>query len=126
MSLGHITRELTNGERCNWLRSTLERLASMPRLSDDDFGCVVFEDLDPDVWSCLHESSLDSFVLAGCITDPIKVELRVIRSSFFALVEAGKAGGAPSLADIRRDAKWHDIARRCKEILSECVCDDAA
>jgi hypothetical protein len=98
----------------------------MPQLSDDDFGFVVFEALVPDAWSCLHESSLDSFVLAGRITESMKTELLKIRSSFFALVDAAQATGALPLPEIRRDAKWLDIARRSERILSECVYEGSA
>lgn len=121
-----MRQKLTHDERYSWLRSTLEQLASMPKLSHDDFGYVVFEALIPDAWSCLHESSLDSFVLAGCITESIKTELLEIRLSFFALVDRAQATEALAIPEIRRDAKWLDIAQRSERILSECIYEGTA
>jgi hypothetical protein len=83
-----MSREPSIDETYSWLRDALEHLVSIPRLSDDDFDYIVFEVLDVDVCSCLHESTLDRLVMADRISALMKAELLEIRSSFLSLVRA--------------------------------------
>ena len=57
-----MTREISIEESYDWLRSTLEGLASIPQLNDDDFAYVAYEVLDADVCSALSEVALDRLV----------------------------------------------------------------
>ena len=112
-----MTAELTLEQKYDWLRQTLEHLSSLPALSDDDFGYVVFELLDVDVTSCLHEVSLDPLVQAGRLSGPTKDALVGVRSDFLALVESARA--ARPIPEIRRDERWLAISRRCSQIVSD-------
>jgi len=117
-----MTRELSIHEIYDWLRSTLEHLASIPRLSDDDFTYTVFEVLDIDARSALSEVALDRLVSADAISDSAKSEVLDLRSAFIALVDAARSS---PVAQIRRDDRWLDVARSSERILSEYVHKDA-
>jgi hypothetical protein len=111
-SLNHT---MQTDDRHNRARATLEQLASMPRLSDEDFDYVVFEVLSIDVHSYLHESALAPL---RSVSESMKAELLDIRSSFLTLIDSSLTDALP-LAEIRRNDKWLDVARRCEKILSE-------
>ena len=121
-----MTRELSIHESYDWLRSTLEHLASIPRLSEDDFAYTVFEVLDVDARSALSESALDRLVSSDAISDSARSEVRGLRSAFRALVDAAQAAQSPPVAEIRRDDRWLDVARSSERILLEYVHKDAA
>ncbi len=104
-----MTRELTIEERYEWLRETVRHLASLPTLSEEDFGYTAFEMLVPDMVSCLHEDSLRPLVEEGRLPGSIKEELAGVRSSFLALVESAH----------RRDDRWLAISQRCARILAD-------
>ncbi len=114
-----MTRELTIEEKLDWLRETVQHLATLPSLSDDDFTYIVFETLDADVTTCLHEDSLGTLVQAGHLSDSTKDELFGIRASFMALVESAHTSHPVSLPELRRDERWLAISRSCSRILAD-------
>jgi hypothetical protein len=100
-----MTRTLSKHETYEWLRSTLQQLASLPRLNEDAFAYTVFEELDADVRSALSE-----FVLGRLgIAEPARNEIAGIRSAFLALVDAEVA---------RNDARWVEVSGRAEQTLS--------
>jgi hypothetical protein len=122
----HMTHELSIRASHDWLRSTLEHLASIPRLSDDDFAYIVFEVLDIDARSALSEVALDRLVSSHAISDLGRSEIRELRSAFVALVDGAYLSQSSPFAQIRRDDRWLDVARSSERILSEHVHNDAA
>jgi hypothetical protein len=108
------------------LRSTLEHLASIPRLSDDDFAYMVFEELDIDARSALSEVALERLVASEAISESARGEVRYLRTAFVALLDAAYAVQSSPIAAIRRDDGWLDVARSSERILSEYVHKDAA
>jgi hypothetical protein len=112
-----MSRELAIEERYTWLRATLQHLADIPRLSGADLGYVVFETLDPDVRSGLHDSNLDPLVTAGRISPAMKQELLEVRSAFLPLLEAAYAASSP-IENMRHDERWAGISCRCSRLLS--------
>jgi len=121
-----MARELSIHDSYDWLRSTLEHLASIPRLSDDDFSYFVFEVLDVDARSALSEVVLDRLVSGDAISIPARSEVRALRSTFIALVDAAQAAQFSPVALIRRDDRWLEVARSSERILLEHVHEDAA
>ena len=121
-----MTHELSIHESYDWLRSTLEHLASMPRLSDDDFAYIVFEVLDVHARSALSEIALDRLISGDAISDSARSEILTLRSAFIALVDAAHAAQSLSVAQIRNDDRWLDVARSSERILVEYVHRDAA
>jgi hypothetical protein len=109
-----MIRDLELDERYDWVRATLEHLASVPSLTDDDLGYVVFEGLDVDVRSCLHESNLDPLVTVHRLPVAAKQELLEIRSSCLSLIDRRQMW-----AEIRRDEQWLDLSRRSARVLRE-------
>jgi hypothetical protein len=118
--------ELSIHESYDWLRSTLEHLASIPRLSDDVFACIVFEELDIDARSGLSDVALERLVTGSAISDSARREIRDLRSAFIALIDASYANQSSPVALMRRDDRWLDIARCSERILLEYVHKDAA
>ena len=108
-----MTRELAIQESYEWLRSTLQQMASIPGLSEDDFAYTVFEVLVVDVCSALSEVALDRLGL----DHSARTEIISLRSEFLALVD---------VAPTRSDARWLNIARWSERILSEYVHKRAA
>ena len=117
---------LSFDESYDWLRSTLEDLASIPGLSDDDFAYTVFEVLDIDVRSALSEVALDRLVSGDAISDSAKSEILGLRSAFLALVDSALAAESSPIAQIRRNDRWLDLARNSERILAEYVHEDVA
>jgi hypothetical protein len=119
-----MSRELSIDESYDWLRSTLEHLAGISSLSDDDFAYIVFEVLDVDVRSALSEVALDRLVFAEAISDSAKGAILKLRSMFLSLVDS--APRAEAVGQIRRDDRWLDVARSSARILLQYVHDDVA
>lgn len=103
-----MPHELSTQESYEWLRSTLQQVASIPRLSEDDFAYTVFEVLDVDVRSALSEVALARLDL----DQSVRKEIASLRLEFLALVDA---------AVTRSDARWLDVARQSERIVSEYV-----
>jgi len=113
VKMRRMTRELSKRESYEWLRSTLQRVASIPRLSEDDYAYTVFEVLDVDVRSALSEVVLNRLDLGHSA----RTEIASLRSEFLVLIDA-----APSFSDTR----WVDVARWSERIVSEYVHEIAA
>ena len=120
-----MIRELSIHESYDWLRSTLEQLASIPCLSDDDFAYIVFEVLDIDARSALSEVALGRLASSDAISDSARSEIRDLRSAFIALVDAAYVDQSSPFAQIRCDNRWLDVARSSERILVEYVHIDA-
>ena len=118
--------ELSIPESYDWLRSTLEHLASIPHLSEDDFNYAVFEVLDANAWSALSDLALNRLVAGDIISESARIEIRRLRSVFIALVDAEYAVTSLSPARIRRDDRWLDVAQSCEKILSKYIQRNAA
>lgn len=114
-----------NGELAktyDWMRSTLEDLASIPRLSDEDFAYTIFEVLDADARWTLSEVALDR--LDDSISDVAKSEIRGIRSAFLDLVDSAHPAEGLPVAKVRQDDRWSELARTAERVLSEYFDDD--
>ena len=118
--------ELSIHESYDWLRSTLEHLASIPRLNDADFDYIVFEVLDVDVRSALSEVALDRLIFGHALSDSAKREILSLRSAVLVLIDVALAAAASSNAQVWRDHKWLDVAQSSERILSEYVHGSAA
>lgn len=121
-----MTREISIQESYDWLRSTLEHLASIPRLSDDDFAYIVFEVLDGDVQVAFSEVVLDRLMAYDIASDSARSKFRTLRSAFIALIDAAHAAQSSPIAEIRHDDRWLDVARSSERILLEYVHKDTA
>lgn len=117
---------LTTAESYDWLRSTLEDVASIPRLTDEDFSYTVFEVLDADVRAALSEVALERCVSSHPISESAIREILNLRSGFLVLVNSACLAKSSSLSQIRCDERWLDVARSAQKILKDCLHDNAA
>ena len=108
-----MSRELLAEERYNWLRNTLKHLASVPHLNDEDFTYTVFEVLDIDVRSCLHETNLDRLGTSAALTR----ELLDVGSHFLAMIDSMPDSSSVALARIERRSGWMKMAEQCEAVL---------
>jgi len=103
-------------ERYRWVRSTLERLATIANLRDAELSRFIFKMRDHDVRVGFHNCNLQALVTSGRILPPVHQQLMEIR---FQLMPLWTQVRAPSLTSesLWRDPQWAEISHRCSTLL---------
>ncbi len=78
--------ELSLNDKYHYFLSTLKKCSSLTNhLPDEDFLCIVLEDLSVDVYACFSEANLQQLVNARYIINRDIANYREIRETFFLL-----------------------------------------
>ena len=107
-------KQLTVHERFNWFLDTLDYLATLLEIeNDEDLEYQVYENLDVDVHTIFHETSHDEFVEQSSETEELKEDIKALRIEFIELVNRRLDAD-----EIRRDPEWAKIVEKAKTIQS--------
>jgi len=98
---------------------TLEAIASLPELDDEDFGDMLLEDLDIDARTFLSEPVLGRLVIAGLLSKEAAAGSLAIRCELLQRIDALHGTGEYTLAAMREDPLWLTLAGRCRSVLRE-------
>lgn len=104
-------------ERGEWLWETIQRLASLLKLRDEEFEYAVFEELDIDVRSALHRTNVEDLIKGALLSAPVSDRVESIRATAIALIDDAYASGTTSASALRKKRDWILLCTRCQELL---------
>ena len=103
-------------ERYRWVRSTLERLATIASLRDAELSRFIFKIRDHDVRVGFHNINLKALVTAGRISPPIQRQLLEIHSELMTLWIQVHTPASTS-ESLWRNPRWAEVSKRCSKLL---------
>ena len=108
---------LTIDQQWELLISSLQDIARLPVLGDQDFADVLFEDVDLDAYTFLSDEALGRFSAAGLVTNSEAEVIRALRVGLLGKITELHQAKTYDPEVIRGDPLWHSAAAASQAIL---------